>query len=700
MQLNVGGNSDFLNMLERDRLESKKISKTNAVTSMLDYDIGAENVHVGPSDYVPWLTDRKWAYIRMEGKSFGDVPLNVELKLEVWDSPNSAGIVIDAVRLAKLALNNGVAGALEAPSSYLMKSPPVQIRDDEAHDERRALHQAARAQEGKAPRRRSRIEPRGSRRGACARELDSAQACAPCASAWSRRSPGRSRTRSTSTSRASPRELRALGHDGDRARAVEPRAPTCRRAGARCSSGADDGGDRARPGGADLAPQQHGRPGRRRARTSSLALARGRLRRRPRLRARRCRASRTSRSATRSALAVATLLLAGAARLPAGQGAARAAARPDRRAPRDLATRRPRPRRERFPGDYRVVSPGVDTELFAPGRKRRLIVLEWRPARAPAARAASSATLDELPGWELVAAADEAALRPARTSRARCVGRVHVAHGARRRRPRATSSREAAIFVPALDGARALRLEADAAGARRRRTRRASTSSPSSRRPRSRGWPRTTSSASGAAPQARARRPSARASPPSPPSSTTLYRGLAAPAPPRRDGDPLADRAVDRRRPAHAHDRGRTTARSPVEELLDHAEAKGLGAIAVTDHNVFGGALEAVELARDREPDRHPRRGGEDRRPGRGDRPLPRGGDPARHVVRRHDRGDPRAGRPRLPPPPVRPAARDPRPGARCTATSPTSTCSRSTTRACSSRRTTTRRSASRASTT
>jgi myo-inositol-1-phosphate synthase len=135
MQLNVGGNSDFLNMLERERLESKKISKTNAVTSMLDYDIGDKNVHVGPSDYVPWLTDRKWAYIRMEGSSFGDVPLNVELKLEVWDSPNSAGIVIDAVRLAKLALNNGISGSLEAPSAYLMKSPPKQIRDDEARED-------------------------------------------------------------------------------------------------------------------------------------------------------------------------------------------------------------------------------------------------------------------------------------------------------------------------------------------------------------------------------------------------------------------------------------------------------------------------------------------------------------------------------------------------------------------------------------
>jgi myo-inositol-1-phosphate synthase len=134
MQLNVGGNSDFLNMLERERLESKKISKTNAVTSMLDYDLGARNVHVGPSDYVPWLTDRKWAYIRMEGSAFGDVPLNVELKLEVWDSPNSAGIVIDAVRLAKLALNNRLSGALEGPSAYLMKSPPKQIVDDEAYE--------------------------------------------------------------------------------------------------------------------------------------------------------------------------------------------------------------------------------------------------------------------------------------------------------------------------------------------------------------------------------------------------------------------------------------------------------------------------------------------------------------------------------------------------------------------------------------
>ncbi len=134
MQLNVGGNTDFYNMLERERLESKKISKTNAVTSQLDYDLGEENVHIGPSDYVAWLTDRKWAYIRLEGRTFGDVPLNMELKLEVWDSPNSAGVVIDAVRMVKLALDRGISGTLEGPSAYLMKSPPIQYHDDLARD--------------------------------------------------------------------------------------------------------------------------------------------------------------------------------------------------------------------------------------------------------------------------------------------------------------------------------------------------------------------------------------------------------------------------------------------------------------------------------------------------------------------------------------------------------------------------------------
>jgi myo-inositol-1-phosphate synthase len=134
MQLNVGGNTDFYNMLERERLESKKISKTNAVTSQLDYALGEDNVHIGPSDYVAWLTDRKWAYIRLEGRTFGDVPLNMELKLEVWDSPNSAGVVIDAVRMVKLALDRGISGTLEGPSAYLMKSPPVQYHDDIARE--------------------------------------------------------------------------------------------------------------------------------------------------------------------------------------------------------------------------------------------------------------------------------------------------------------------------------------------------------------------------------------------------------------------------------------------------------------------------------------------------------------------------------------------------------------------------------------
>ena len=131
-QLNFGGNTDFLNMLERERLESKKISKTNAVTSQLSRELPQDDVHVGPSDYVPWLSDRKWCYIRMEGTTFGDVPLNVELKLEVWDSPNSAGVVIDAVRCAKIALDRGEKGALIGPSSYFMKSPPCQFTDDQA----------------------------------------------------------------------------------------------------------------------------------------------------------------------------------------------------------------------------------------------------------------------------------------------------------------------------------------------------------------------------------------------------------------------------------------------------------------------------------------------------------------------------------------------------------------------------------------
>ncbi|GAA2806570.1 MULTISPECIES: inositol-3-phosphate synthase [Crossiella] len=134
MQLNVGGNMDFMNMLERDRLESKKVSKTQAVTSQVDHDLGARNVHIGPSDYVAWLDDRKWAYVRLEGRAFGDVPLNLEYKLEVWDSPNSAGVIIDAVRAAKIALDRGIGGPVLSASSYFMKSPPEQYDDSVARD--------------------------------------------------------------------------------------------------------------------------------------------------------------------------------------------------------------------------------------------------------------------------------------------------------------------------------------------------------------------------------------------------------------------------------------------------------------------------------------------------------------------------------------------------------------------------------------
>ncbi|RIJ76156.1 inositol-3-phosphate synthase [Nakamurella silvestris] len=134
MQLNVGGNMDFKNMLERDRLESKKISKTQSVTSQVDHELGKDNVHIGPSDYVAWLDDRKWAYVRLEGRAFGDAPLNLEYKLEVWDSPNSAGVIIDAVRAAKIALDRGIGGPILSASSYFMKSPPVQYADDVARD--------------------------------------------------------------------------------------------------------------------------------------------------------------------------------------------------------------------------------------------------------------------------------------------------------------------------------------------------------------------------------------------------------------------------------------------------------------------------------------------------------------------------------------------------------------------------------------
>ena len=163
-QLNVGGNMDFKNMLERDRLESKKISKTQAVTSNISHDLGAKNVHIGPSDYVQWLDDRKWAYVRLEGRAFGDVPINMEYKLEVWDSPNSAGIIIDAIRAAKIAKDRGIGGALLSASSYLMKSPPVQRPDDLGRDKLEGVHRGYRRALNAAshPNREGRI-PRGVR---------------------------------------------------------------------------------------------------------------------------------------------------------------------------------------------------------------------------------------------------------------------------------------------------------------------------------------------------------------------------------------------------------------------------------------------------------------------------------------------------------------------------------------------------------
>jgi myo-inositol-1-phosphate synthase len=167
-QLNVGGNMDFYNMLERERLESKKISKTNAVTSIMGHKLPDDDVYIGPSDYVPWLTDRKWAHIRLEGQAFGDVPLNVEMKLEVWDSPNSAGIVIDAVRCCKLALNNGVGGQLDGPSSYLMKSPMNQRPDHLAREATEAFIEANARTKGSADRAKKAAEKVATEGGAVA----------------------------------------------------------------------------------------------------------------------------------------------------------------------------------------------------------------------------------------------------------------------------------------------------------------------------------------------------------------------------------------------------------------------------------------------------------------------------------------------------------------------------------------------------
>jgi myo-inositol-1-phosphate synthase len=190
-QLNVGGNMDFYNMLERERLESKKISKTNAVTSIMENELPDRDVHVGPSDYVPWLTDRKWAHIRLEGQAFGDVPLNLELKLEVWDSPNSAGIVIDAVRCCKLALNHGISGQLDGPSSYLMKSPQNQRPDEQAREDTERFIARYAGKPGTSPK--GRTAPKRPTRAAAASRTTAAKAAAKPATPKAKTAPKRRR---------------------------------------------------------------------------------------------------------------------------------------------------------------------------------------------------------------------------------------------------------------------------------------------------------------------------------------------------------------------------------------------------------------------------------------------------------------------------------------------------------------------------
>ena len=216
-QLNVGGNMDFFNMLERERLESKKISKTNAVTSVMDHELPASDVHVGPSDYVPWLTDRKWAHIRIEGQAFGDVPLNMEVKLEVWDSPNSAGIVIDAVRCCKLALNHGVGGQLDGPSSYLMKSPHRQRPDEQARLDTEAFIETYSKRPGTQPKAAGKRERRQSGAKAAPKPARRAPAAAPQRAAPAADHHGRPRCH-----QGAPRSAAAArGRDNQR-----PMAPT------------------------------------------------------------------------------------------------------------------------------------------------------------------------------------------------------------------------------------------------------------------------------------------------------------------------------------------------------------------------------------------------------------------------------------------------------------------------------------------
>ncbi len=606
MQLNVGGNSDFLNMLERERLESKKISKTNAVTSMLDYDLGAGNVHVGPSDYVPWLTDRKWAYIRMEGSAFGDVPLNVELKLEVWDSPNSAGIVIDAVRLAKLALNNGVAGSLVGPSSYLMKSPPRADRRRRGVQPHREVHREE--------------PPQGTGQGADHRRLILAGTVVPRSTRPGVRPRGVSRSDGvppllhsetgmalrvalvTPFSWSQPHdvnehvaglagELRARDHS------VTVLAPSNRP-----RDLAEGRRALARGADAELIALGPAIPIARGTRLGvpvgvranlSVALARGAFDVvhgfEPGLPSLSYLALRDSTRADRR-----DVLLAGAARLSPGPRAARAPPRAARRTARDERGDRGGGGASASRADTSSCRRGVDLELFAPAAKRNVVVLEWRQAERPLLRA----LVRELADADRLGArapADANARRTPHAPRA-LRGRVHV-RTALDAVSRAAVLRDAAVFVPAFDGFPRVALEAQAAGA------------------------------AVSAPAGRAHQPELAAAEAARLIEDDVFRAQRS-----EDGreaarlesfGALADRVEQvytsleqRRRPAarpapleerdwivvdlHMHTTWSHDCSIEVDDLLDHAEAEGLGAIAVTDHNVFGGALEAVEKARGR----------------------------------------------------------------------------------------------------
>ena len=538
-QLNVGGNMDFYNMLERERLESKKISKTNAVTSIMDHELPAADVYIGPSDYVPWLTDRKWAHIRVEGQAFGDVPLNVELKLEVWDSPNSAGIVIDAVRCCKLALNHGIGGQLDGPSSYLMKSPHNQRPDDQARRDTEKFI----AKYAKKPGTR----PKGRKAPARAKTAFAPLAgTAPCAGRWQR-----ARGADNLGAMAATFSIAHVTPYPWEAEDNEVNAHVRRVAGELSRARAPRAGPRA----------------------VALAGARARL----------------------------------------APGAARGARR-DRH--RTLAARRAPTRASR------ASSPSARCSTSCPARRRRPAALPIDVART-VEELLSTVELDFVHVHEPFAPSTSAAAL--RHSRALNVGSFHSSE------ERLLSTLLARRFVESFFG----RLDARIA------------SLPATAELMNRHFPgdyRLVGDEEGVEPLEQ------------------IYRTLAA----RRHehgGDPGLREALAGRPlidvDLHMHTDHSHDCATPVEVLLATAREQGLGAIAVTDHNEISGALEARAQAKLRSQPRQGdrRRGGQDGRPGRGDRPVHRGEDPARADDARDGRRDPAPGRRRVRAAPVRPHA-------------------------------------------